>query len=75
MRPPNSLFAWYKRAAAMRDGDAGVEVAKRHLAGDGVAKHRGRAVAALKRAISTQYITPDAKEEAEQLLTQLGSKA
>jgi TPR repeat protein len=68
-------FAWYKRAAVMGDGDAEVEVARRYTSGDGVAKHRGRAMAALKRALSTQYITPASKEAAARLLGHLRSKA
>lgn len=68
---PGLAFAWYKRAAAMGDGDAEVELAKRYLAGDGVARHRGRAIAALKRALSTSYITPASREEARRLLRNL----
>jgi len=68
---PRLAFAWYKRAAAMGDGDAQVEIAKRYLAGDGVTKHRGLALAALRRALSTSYITPASREEAEKLRRQL----
>ena len=64
-------FAWYKRAAALGDGDAEVEIAKRYLAGDGAAKHRGLAIAALRRALSTRYITPAAREEAKHLRRQV----
>jgi TPR repeat protein len=66
-------FLWYRRAAGLEDGDAEVEVAKRYLAGIGVAKHLGRAVAALKRAVRTRYITPDSRAEARRLLGRLGS--
>ena len=66
-------FLWYRRAAALEDGDAEVEVAKRYLAGIGVPTHLGRAVAALKRAVRTRYITPDSRAEARRLLKRLGS--
>ena len=72
---PHLAFTWYKRAAAMGDGDAEVEVAKRYLNGEGVARHHGRALAALRRAVATPFITPAMREEAAQLLRQLDPTA
>lgn len=68
-------FTWYRRAAAMGSGDDEVEVAKMYLVGSGVAKHRGRAIAALKRAALSRYITPAGREEALKLLKQLGVRS
>jgi TPR repeat protein len=68
-------FEWFRRATTMKDADAQVDVAKYFLSGAGVAKHRGRAVAALKRAIASKYITPFRREEAEQLLKTLSQAA
>jgi TPR repeat protein len=72
---PQLAFAWYKRAAEMGDGDAELELAKRYAGGVGVARHRGRAAAALKRALSTQFITGAARQEATALLKRLKAKA
>ncbi|MDB5807088.1 MAG: hypothetical protein JWN73_4410 [Betaproteobacteria bacterium] len=60
--------AWYQRAAALDDGDAEVEIAKYYLSGLGAPKHRGRAIAALKRAVKSRHITPDGREEAARIL-------
>ncbi|WP_171160246.1 tetratricopeptide repeat protein [Usitatibacter palustris] len=59
---------WFKRAASMNDGDAEVEIAKHYLEGMGVAPHRGRAMAALRRAVASGSITDDGREEAQSLL-------
>jgi TPR repeat protein len=61
-------FAWYKRAAALRDGDAEVEIAKLYLSGSGVRKDHRKAMAALRRALASPFITPYGCEEAAQLL-------
>jgi uncharacterized protein len=65
---PALALAWYRRAVSLKDDDAAVEVAKHYLQGSGVRKHRGLAVAALKRAIASNNITPAGREEAQRLL-------
>lgn len=64
---------WFKRAAAMNDGDACVELAK--LLKD---RLRGRAAAVeyLKKAVamSRDDITEDGREEAQELLRELASR-
>jgi TPR repeat protein len=65
---PALALAWYKRAASLKDGDAAVEVAKHYLEGSGVRKHRGLAVAALKRAIASRHITEAGREKAKRIL-------
>jgi TPR repeat protein len=56
-------FEWFKRAASMNDGDAEVEIAKLLMA-----KHRGSAVAALRRALASRHITEAGREEAQHVL-------
>jgi len=60
-------FEWFKRAAAMNDGDAELELAKCYFDGLGVTKHRGHAIAAIKRALSSTNITQAGREEAARL--------
>ena len=64
-------FDWYRRAASMNDGDAEVEVAKLLMRGVGVGKHRGRAVAALKRAVASGSITEAGRQNAKGILKTL----
>ena len=64
-------FEWFKRAAAMNDGDAELEVAKCYLDGLGVRKHRGHAIAAIKRALSSSSITEASREQASRIYSQI----
>jgi TPR repeat protein len=66
-----AAFDWLRRAAAMNDGDAELEVAKCYLAGLGVARHRGHALAAIKRALASRSITEASREEAAHLSRQI----
>ena len=63
-------FAWYRRAAKLQDGDAEVEIARLYLSGSGIRKDRRKAMAALRRALASFYITPEGREMAAQLLTE-----
>jgi uncharacterized protein len=69
-RPALGL-AWYKRAVSLKDDDPAVEVAKHYLEGSGVRRHRGLAVAALKRAIASRHITQAGREKATQILKRI----
>ena len=65
-------LAWFERAVKMRDGDANVEIAKIHLRRN----ERAKAAQYLKRALRVKEdeITEGSREEARQLLTQLGTQ-
>jgi uncharacterized protein len=65
---PRQAFAWYKRAALMKDGDALVEMAKHYLSGSGVRRNGPEARRMLKRAIASTHITEAGREEAQVLL-------
>jgi TPR repeat protein len=72
---PALALAWYKRAATLKDDDAAVEVAKHYLEGSGVRKHRGSAVAALKRAMASCHITQAGREEARRIFKRIQREA
>jgi hypothetical protein len=61
-------FEWYRRAAAMADGDAKLEVAIRYLSGKGVRRSVARAVELLRAVLVTKHTTEGAKDTARQLL-------
>jgi hypothetical protein len=61
-------FQWYRRAAAMNDGDAMLEVAIRYLSGKGVRRSLARAVELLQTVLDTTNTTEYAKDAARQLL-------
>jgi TPR repeat protein len=65
-------LAWFERAVKLRDGDANVEIAKIHLR----RSERAKAAQFLKRALGVKQddITEGSREEAQQLLTQLGTQ-
>ena len=61
-------FDWYRRAAAMGDGDATLEVALRLLSGKGVRRDRSQAVVLLRKVLRLQHTSQDARDTARQLL-------
>ena len=68
---PRLMFAWYRRAADMGDGDAQLEFAKCLLDGRGVRRSPTDAKRHLRRAATSKLITLDARNEAHALLGQL----
>jgi TPR repeat protein len=69
---PRLQFQWYRRAAALRDGDAAVEVAKHYRSGVGVRRDPVLAKKYLQRALRTKYISRSARAEARILLGSAG---
>lgn len=61
-------FEWYQRAAALRDGDAKLEVAIRYLSGKGVRPSVKRAIDQLNGVLRTKNTSADAKDTARQIL-------
>jgi len=61
-------FEWYKRAAALGDGDACVEVAIRYLSGKGVRRSLSTAVGYLRAVPKTRDTSEAAQDTARQLL-------
>jgi len=69
-----SAVVWFKKAIALKDGDACIEMAKIYKSRKG---GRKTAVALLRRSLrmSREYVTESGREEAESLLKELASAA
>jgi TPR repeat protein len=67
-----SAVLWFKKAIALKDGDACIELAKIYKSRKAGQKI---AVALLRRALRMSYITESGREEAESLLKELASAA
>jgi TPR repeat protein len=65
------VFHWFRRAAALGDGDAQVDLAKLFLDGKGVRRSALKAKAALLAALASDLITEAAREEAAVLLSEI----
>lgn len=66
-----SAVVWFKKAIALKDGDACIELAKIYKSRKGAQKI---AVALLRRALRmSRYLTESGREEAESLLKELAS--
>ena len=61
-------FEWYRRAAALSDGDASLEIAIRYLSGKGVRRSLQSAVRELERVLQTKHTSQEARDTARQLL-------
>ena len=61
-------FEWYRRAAALQDGDAKLEVAIRYLSGKGVRHSVKLAIDQLKGVLRTRNTSEAARDTARQLL-------
>jgi uncharacterized protein len=60
--------AWYKRAAALGDGDAELSLAIHHAIGAGVRRSHSATALHARRAVSSQHISPAGREEAAAIL-------
>jgi TPR repeat protein len=61
-------FEWYQRAAALKDGDAKLEVAIRYLAGKGVRRSVKLAIQQLESVLRTKHTSEAGRDTARQLL-------
>jgi TPR repeat protein len=61
-------YEWYRKAAALNDGDAELEVAIRLLSGKGVRRNLRMAVLSLRRVLKVNNTSDAARDTARQLL-------
>jgi TPR repeat protein len=62
------MFAWYRRAFSLGDGDAAVALAECWLNGVGVRKSKAKAIEMLLSSVKSSSITEDGRERATMLL-------
>jgi uncharacterized protein len=70
-----AAFRWFLRAAEAGDGDSFVEVAKCYHSGEGVRKNLRLADQALNSAATSNCITEEGREEAQELLVRFKAEA
>ena len=59
-----AMLAWSRKACALGDGDAELDMAKCYLQGRGTLRSRAKALKHLRRAIRSSHISPAGREEA-----------
>lgn len=69
-----AMFAWFRRAAAIGDGSAHLDMARCYLEGSGVRKDLQSALRCLSVAISSDYISEHEREQALALMASLAPR-
>ena len=59
-----AMLAWSRKASALGDGDAELDMAKCYLQGRGTLRSRAKVLKHLRRAIRSSHISPAGREEA-----------